>query len=592
MAQLDLRISSLRSAYEKGEITPREVVQNLRDAIEKAPKEIWIAKTSKEQLEKYLTALESAAIADKPLFGIPFAIKDNIDCEGMESTSACPAYAYMPKKSAFVVERLIEAGAIPMGKTNMDQFATGLVGVRSPYGCIPNRYAPEYVSGGSSSGSAAALAYGLCSFSLGTDTAGSGRVPAAFNKLVGVKPTRGLLSTSGVIPACRSLDCVSIFALDNSDARYVLNIAGAEDSEDAYSREAPWNTSAPDSAGSAARLPEKWTFGVPEESEQNFFGNEGYKAAFCRAVEAFEKAGGTKVTIHFTPFLEAARLLYEGPWVFERYDAVGKFIEEHPDEIFPVTKEIISPKTTPHPSEVFAGFHALQAKKNVADREFAKVDVLLTPTAGTIYKTAEVNADPIKLNSNLGYYTNYMNLLDYSALAIPAGMATCKDSSTDTGSIQLPFGVTIVGHAFDDFKLLDVAEKVTPFLSEKIPLAVCGAHLKGEPLHYQLQTADFLGATETAPEYKMYAFKDGNIQKPAMITGTSSFYVELYALSPEEFGKFVAAIPAPLGIGKIKLSDGRVVPGFIGDGTISVMAFGGAAVDISEYGDWRKYIHK
>ncbi|SHK81450.1 allophanate hydrolase [Fibrobacter sp. UWEL] len=602
MAQLDLRISSLRSAYEKGEITPREVVQNLRDAIEKAPKEIWIAKTSKEQLEKYLTALEDVADrarsaagfkipADKPLFGIPFAIKDNIDCEGMESTSACPAYAYMPKKSAFVVERLIEAGAIPMGKTNMDQFATGLVGVRSPYGSIPNRYAPEYVSGGSSSGSAAALAYGLCSFSLGTDTAGSGRVPAAFNKLVGVKPTRGLLSTSGVIPACRSLDCVSIFALDNSDARYVLNIAGAEDSEDAYSREAPWN-SASDSAGSAARLPENWTFGVPEESELNFFGNEGYKAAFYRAVEAFEKAGGTKVTIHFTPFLEAARLLYEGPWVFERYDAVGKFIEEHPDEIFPVTKEIISPKTTPHPSEVFAGFHALQAKKKIADLEFSKVDVLLTPTAGTIYKTAEVNADPIKLNSNLGYYTNYMNLLDYSALAIPAGMATCKDSSTDTGSIQLPFGVTIVGHAFDDFKLLDVAEKVTPFLSEKIPLAVCGAHLKGEPLHYQLQTADFLGATETAPEYKMYAFKDGNIQKPAMIAGNSSFYVELYALTPEEFGKFAAAIPAPLGIGKIKLSDGRVVPGFIGDGTISVMAFGGAAVDISEFGDWRKYIHK
>ncbi|SHH41990.1 allophanate hydrolase [Fibrobacter sp. UWH9] len=600
---LDLRISSLRSAYEKGETSPREVVQKLRDAMEAAPREIWIAKTSKEQLEKYLTALESFAgsgngfkiPADKPLFGIPFAIKDNIDCEGMESTSACPAYAYMPKKSAFVVERLIEAGAIPMGKTNMDQFATGLVGVRSPYGCIPNRYAPEYVSGGSSSGSAAALAYGLCSFSLGTDTAGSGRVPAAFNKLVGVKPTRGLLSTSGVIPACRSLDCVSIFALDNSDARYVLNIAGAEDSEDAYSRVAPWNEAAVNAKGTAVnargdapRLPENWTFGVPEESELNFFGNEGYKAAFYRAVEAFEKAGGTKVTIHFTPFLEAARLLYEGPWVFERYDAVGKFIEEHPDEIFPVTKQIISPKVTPHPSEVFAGFHALQAKKKIADREFAKVDVLLTPTAGTIYKTAEVNADPIRLNSNLGYYTNYMNLLDYSALAIPAGVA----DSTDPNAPKLPFGVTIVGHAFDDFKLLDVAEKVTPFLSEKIPLAVCGAHLKGEPLHYQLETADFLGAAETAAEYKMYAFKDGTIQKPAMIAGNSSFYVELYALTPEEFGKFVAAIPAPLGIGKIKLSDGRMVPGFIGDGSISVMAFEGTATDISEYGDWRKYVHK
>lgn len=646
---LDLRISSLRAAYEKGDITPREVVNSLKSAMEAAPGQIWITKTSDEQLEKYLSALESAMSsatkccteksgckgaenkdaekmgagfkipADKPLFGIPFAIKDNIDCEGMESTSACPAYAYMPEKSAFVVQRLIDAGAIPMGKTNMDQFTTGLVGVRSPYGCIPNRYAPEYVSGGSSSGSAAALAYELCSFSLGTDTAGSGRVPAAFNKLVGVKPTRGLLSASGVIPACRSLDCVSIFALNNDDARYVLSIAGAEDEEDAYSRVAPWNASASDcsakggaansvASGAAARLPEKWTFGVPEESELNFFGNEGYKAAFYRAVEAFEKAGGTKVTVHFTPFLEAARLLYEGPWVFERYDAVGKFIEEHPDEIFPVTKQIISPKTTPHPSEVFAGFHALQGKKKIADKEFAKVDVLLTPTAGTIYKTAEVNADPIKLNSNLGYYTNYMNLLDYSALAIPAGMATCKDSSAANGMLDLPFGVTIVGRAFDDFKLLDVAEKVSPFLSEKIPMAVCGAHLKGEPLHYQLQSAEFLGAAETAPEYKMFAFKDGAIAKPAMIhagcasescancadndCAGNSFYVELYALSPEEFGKFVAAIPAPLGIGKVKLSDGRMVSGFIGDSSILKMVAAGSATDISDYGDWRKFVHK
>ncbi|MCQ2102522.1 MAG: allophanate hydrolase [Fibrobacter sp.] len=639
---LDLKISSLRAAYEKGDLTPREVVNSLKAAMEAAPSQIWITKTSDEQLEKYLSALESVMKAaegccaeksecksagskvaenkgsgfkipaDKPLFGIPFAIKDNIDCEGMESTSACPAYAYMPKKSAFVVQRLIDAGAIPMGKTNMDQFATGLVGVRSPYGSIPNRYAPEYVSGGSSSGSAAALAYELCSFSLGTDTAGSGRVPAAFNKLVGVKPTRGLLSASGVIPACRSLDCVSIFALNNEDARYILSIAGAEDEEDAYSRVAPWNSGASGSStsgaaasGVAARLPEKWTFGVPEESELNFFGNEGYKAAFYRAVEAFEKAGGTKVTVHFTPFLEAARLLYEGPWVFERYDAVGKFIEEHPDEIFPVTKQIISPKTIPHPSEVFAGFHTLQGKKKIADKEFAKVDVLLTPTAGSIYKTAEVNADPIKLNSNLGYYTNYMNLLDYSALAIPAGMATCKDSSAAGGMLDLPFGVTIVGRAFDDFKLLDVAEKVSPFLSEKIPLAVCGAHLKGEPLHYQLQSAEFLGAAETAPEYKMYAFKDGAISKPAMVFAGSantnsadgacagrSFYVELYALSPEEFGKFVAAIPTPLGIGKVKLSDGRMVPGFIGDSSILKMIVAGSAIDISEYGDWRKFIHK
>lgn len=581
---MDLRISSLLNAYANGETSPRTVVENLLNEIEKAPSQIWISKTPREQLETYLKNLEGKSQQDLPLYGVPFAIKDNIDCEGMESTSACPAYAYMPKKSAFVVKRLIEAGAIPMGKTNMDQFATGLVGVRSPYGTIPNKYAPEYISGGSSSGSAASLAYGLCSFSLGTDTAGSGRVPAAFNKLVGVKPTRGLLSANGVIPACQSLDCVSIFALNNADAKYVLNIAAAEDPEDAYSREAPWNAVA--TRGLAARLPENWTFGVPEDRELQFFGNEGYKAAFYRAVEAFEKAGGKKVTVHFTPFLEAARLLYEGPWVFERYAAVGKFIEEHPNETHPVTRSIISPKNTPHPSAVFDGFHALQAKKKIADKEFAKVDVLLTPTAGTIYKTAEVESNPIQLNSNLGYYTNYMNLLDYSALAIPAGLA---EHNGDT----LPFGVTIVGKAFDDFKLLDVAEKVTPRLEEKIALAVCGAHLKGEPLHHELSAGSFVESTTTAPLYKMYAFEDGAIKKPAMVTceNGSSFYVEIYALSAREFGSFVAKIPSPLGIGKVKLADGRVVSGFIGDSSVLELVKTGKAKDISSYGDWRKFVH-
>ena len=579
---MELEISSLLSAYRSHTLTPRELLESLFAEIEKAPAAIWVSKTSKEQLDSYLKKLEARDPESLPLYGIPFAIKDNIDCEGFESTAACPAYAYKPSRSAFVVKRLMDFGAIPLGKTNMDQFATGLVGVRSPYGAIPNKYVPEYISGGSSSGSAAALAYGLCSFSLGTDTAGSGRIPAAFNNLVGVKPTRGILSTNGVIPACKSLDCVSIFALNHADARYVLNLATAEDSEDAYSRVAPWN----EPNGSAKRLPEDWTFGVPAENELEFFGNSGYKEAFEKAVKVFEKAGGKKVTIHFTPFLEAARLLYEGPWVFERYDAVGKFIEEHPEAIHPVTKAIISPKTTPHPSAVFAGFHALQEKKKIAEREFSKVDIILTPTAGTTYKTAEVEANPIQLNSNLGYYTNYMNLLDYSALAIPAGTA----KSSDPNVSEFPFGVTLVGKAFDDFMLLDVAEKVSPFFSSKVEFAVCGAHLKGEPLHYQLESANFIEATTTAPEYKMYAFQDGKIPKPAMIFGgTSSFYVEVSALSPAEFGKFVANIPAPLGMGKIKLSSGKIVSGFIGDTSILQKADEGLAKDISILGDWRKY---
>lgn len=579
---MDLRISSLLNAYRNHSLNPQAVIDESLKRTEKAPSSIWISRTPPEQLEAYLKKLESHSPEDLPLYGIPFTVKDNIDLEGLPTTAACPDYAYKPKQSASTVKRLIQLGAIPLGKTNMDQFATGLVGVRSPYGAIPNKFAPEYISGGSSSGSAAALAYGLCSFSLGTDTAGSGRVPAAFNNLVGVKPTRGLVSTNGVVPACKSLDCVSIFALDNSDARYLLNLVAFED-DDAYSRTAPWNKP----NGKAERLPENWTFGVPKDSELEFFGNENFRKSFYKAVSIFEKAGGKKVTVSFSPFLEAARLLYEGPWVFERYEAVGKFIEEHPDSIHPVTKSIIAPKHVPHPSEVFTGFHLLQRKKKIADKEFSKVDVLLTPTAGTIYKTKDVSANPIQLNSNLGYYTNYMNLLDYSALAIPAGFA----KSSDPDVAEFPFGVTIVGKAFDDFKLLDVAEKVAPFFESKIPFAVCGAHLKGEVLHDEISHAEFLESARTAPEYRMFAFSDGKTQKPALLAGgEKDFYVELYAMNAADFGRFVAQIPAPLGIGKIKLSDGRLVSGFIGDSSIED-AEKFSVQDISKFGDWRKFIH-
>lgn len=579
---MDYRISSLLNAYRNHELSPRAVIDESLRRIENAPSSIWISRESSEQLDAYLKRLDAHSPADLPLYGIPFAVKDNIDLEGLPTTAACPDFSYRPKRSAFIVERLVELGAIPLGKTNMDQFATGLVGIRSPYGAIPNRFAPEYISGGSSSGSAAALAYGLCSFSLGTDTAGSGRVPAAFNNLVGVKPTRGLLSTSGVVPACKSLDCVSIFALNHSDARYILAIAAAEDIEDDYSRSAPWCGN-----GKAERLPENWTFGVPENSELDFFGNEDFRKAFDKAVSIFEKAGGKKVSISFSPFLEAARLLYEGPWVFERYEAVGKFIEEHPDSIHPVTRSIIAPKRIPHPSEVFTDFHRLQGKKKIADREFSKVDVLLTPTAGTIYRTGEVEKDPIRLNSNLGYYTNYMNLLDYSALAIPAGFS----NSSDPAVTRFPFGVTIVGKAFDDFKLFDVAEKVAPLFESKIVFAVCGAHLKGEALHDEISHAEFLESARTAQEYRMFAISDGKIQKPAILAGgKNDFYVELYAMNAADFGKFVAQIPAPLGIGKIKLSDGRFVSGFIGDSSILENAEKFSVQDISGLGDWRKYI--
>ncbi len=484
-----LTIKNLLHQYRTGRTTVRRRLTELYRAASEAPAGIWISLISEAQLEQYLARLERLSPDSLPLYGIPFAVKDNIDLAGIPTTAACPAYAYTPERSARVVELLVEAGAVPLGKTNMDQFATGLVGVRSPYGVTPNRLAPGYVAGGSSSGSAAALAHGLCSFSLGTDTAGSGRIPAAFNELVGVKPSRGLLSTRGVVPACRTLDCVSIFALTLEDAEILLEATAEFDPEDAYSRAAP----------KVNPLPCRWKFGVPRDEELEFFGNCAYRDAFSRAVRRMEAAGGRRVTIDFAPFLAAARLLYEGPWVFERYAAVGGFIESHPGAALPVIETIITPGQTPHPSEVFRGMYRLQECKAKADAELAKVDLLLTPTAGTIYRIGEVEADPIRLNSNLGHYTNYMNLLDYAALAIPAARAG-----------KLPFGVTLVGRAFDDGRLLEAARRFR--LAEPYTVAVCGAHLAGMPLHSELEElgACFLGSAETAPRYRV-AFLSGKI---------------------------------------------------------------------------------
>ena len=370
-----------------------------------------------------------------------------------------------------------------------------------------------------------------------------------------------------MVPACRSLDCVSIFALTPEDAGLLLEITAKFDSEDAYSRTAPKENP----------LPRHWKFGVPRDEQLAFFGNDAYRDAFSCAVRRMEAAGGKKVTIDFAPFLAAARLLYEGPWVFERYAAVGEFIERHPGAALPVTETIITPEHTPHPSEVFRGMYQLQECKAKADAELAKVDLLLTPTAGTIYRISEVEADPIWLNSNLGYYTNYMNLLDYSALAIPAARAG-----------KLPFGVTLVGKAFDDGKLLVAARLFRQ--AEPYTVAVCGAHLAGMPLHSELEElgARFLGSAETAPRYRMYALEKGPIPKPALLrteNGGTSFYVELYELSENNFARFAASIPPPLGLGSLELRDGSRVPGFIGE---TVAAEYGR--DISSFADWRAYI--
>jgi allophanate hydrolase len=442
MTNMNLTIAHLQTEYRSGRLTPTQMVKEIHVLMYQDDDHfIWIRRLSLSEMMVYAKNLERQSPENLPLYGIPFAIKDNIDLAGIPTTAACPAFAYTPTESATVVQRLIDAGAIPVGKTNLDQFATGLVGVRSPYGACKNSIDPEYISGGSSAGSAVAVALGLASFSLGTDTAGSGRVPAAFNNLVGVKPTCGLLSTQGVVPACRTLDCVSIFASNTEDAQTVLNVAQGFDEADAYSRKK--------SCHAPAAFKAEFTFGVPKPEQLAFFGNIESPALFAAAVKRMESIGGRAVEIDFSTFLDAARLLYEGPWVAERYAAIKGFIESQPEALYPVTRQIIGGATRFTAADTFAALYKLKALQREAAKTWDLVDMMLTPTAGTIYTIAQVEADPVQTNSNLGYYTNFMNLLDLSALAIPAGFQ----------ANGLPFGVTLCAPAFADDALLELASR-------------------------------------------------------------------------------------------------------------------------------------
>jgi allophanate hydrolase len=587
-----LLISDLRGGYLANRFTPAEIMVQLMDRADLAEqRHIWISRLSREQVMSHVRALQSRAIDDLPLYGIPFVIKDNIDLAGVPTTAACPPFAYTPSRSASVVQRLLDAGAIPLGKTNLDQFATGLVGTRSPHGACRNSFNAEYISGGSSSGSAVAVATGLASFSLGTDTAGSGRVPAAFNNLVGLKPSLGRLSTRGVVPACRSLDCVSIFALTAPDAASVLDVAEGFDPEDPYARK----------VGNAA-IP-NLRFGVPRREQLQFYGDSEYERLFDASIARLESSGGIRVEIDFAPFLDAARLLYEGPWVAERYAAVGRFMDAHPDALFPVTAQIIAGGRTPSAVEAFEGEYHLKALKRASESAWSHVDFIVTPTAGTIYTIAAVDADPIRLNARLGYYTNFMNLFDLAGVAVPAGFR----------SDGLPFGITLVGPQASDRALLALADTehrrsaatlgatnvqlsassgVAPALAAGyIALAVCGAHMDGLPLNHQLRDRGgyFLQHTHTSPSYRLFALPGGPPHRPGLVRvprGGAAIDIEIWALPTETLGSFVASIPAPLGIGKVELESGAVVSGFICEG----YAASGAA-DITEFGGWRAYIH-
>ena len=589
-----LDLVTLAGAYRDGALSPTELVSGVLERVaRRGDDKVWIHLLVGEELLSMAKALEQADPATKPLYGIPFAIKDNIDLAGHPTTAACPAYAYTPDKSATVVQRLMEAGAIPIGKTNLDQFATGLNGTRSPYGAPGSALNADYISGGSSSGSAVAVAAGLVSFSLGTDTAGSGRVPAQFNNIIGMKPTRGLLSTSGVVPACRSLDCVSILALCSDDARDVLAVAKGFDAADPFSRE---DLLAPLSSQVAGTR-----FGVPRREDLEFFGNHAGEKLFASTLERIAGLGGVVVELDLRPFLETARLLYEGPWVAERYVAIRDFFEKDPEALHPVTRQIIGGGAGPTAADAFAAYYRLKELRRVTEGAWRKIDVLVTPTAARHYTIAELVADPIRLNSNLGVYTNFMNLLDLAGIAIPTGFQ--PDG--------LPFGVTLAAPAFTDTALLSLGDEIHHSASltlgatgAKMPpnrptasphatvkVAVCGAHMRGLPLNGQLvdRGAKLVRATRTAPRYRLYALPGGPPARPGMVrveTG-NAIEVEVWELPMSAFGSFVDGVPPPLAIGTVELADGESVKGFVCE------SYGVAnGADITELGGWRRYLEE
>jgi len=543
--------------------------------------QIWISRIEPDDLLAAARAIDARIAAGEqlPLAGVPFAVKDNIDVIGFDTTAACPAFAYRPDASADVVERLTAAGALCVGKTNLDQFATGLVGTRSPYGIPRNAYNLGYVSGGSSSGSAVAVAAGLVGFALGTDTAGSGRVPAAFNHLVGLKPTKGRWSTSGLVPACRTLDCITVFTDTLSDARLVDNVVAGFDPADPYSKP----------LADRPILPRR--IGVPRFDQRIWFGDSESEYLYDRAIETLG-ATAEIVEIDIEPLLDAARLLYEGPWVAERTAAMAGLLATNRDAIYGTVREVVEPGATMSAVDLFNGIYRLAALKRHADEMWDDIDLLAFPTTGTTFRVRELLAAPIALNSNLGRYTNFVNLLDMAALAIPAGAR-----ANGTG-----FGITLIGPADSDHGLLATADTYLtaanlpgpPSLDmegkmQTVKLAVVGAHLKDMPLHWQLTSrgATFVGAFETAPTYRLYAMADSVPPKPALVHSQDGapIKVEVYELDVAAFGSFVVEVPAPLAIGTVTLADGTSVKGFVSE----PRALTGAE-DITHLGGWRAYI--
>jgi allophanate hydrolase len=607
--ELDFSFHALAKAYADRAVEPEAVAREAHRRVSEADaagQNAWLHVREVDALvaDAGAVARRKAAGETLPLFGLPFAVKDNIDVAGMPTTLACPALAYLATESCPVVDRLQAAGALVVGKTNLDQLATGLVGARSPYGVPVNPFDARMIPGGSSSGSAVAVASGQVSFALGTDTAGSGRVPAAFNNVVGFKPTRGALSTRGVAPACRSIDCVTVFAMTVADACAVLEVGKGWDERDPFSRaEVAESSFAPAPPAGA------WRVGVPRELE--FLGDDQARGTFLASVERLRAMGCDIVEVDLTPFREAGALLYGGPWVAERLVAGGALLAERPDALLPVIRAILSEARAYDAVAAFTGMYRLAALKQATVRTWRAVDALVVPTTPTIYRVDQVLAEPRTLNANLGIYTTFANLLDLAAIAIPAGLR----------ADQLPAGITILGPAGSDARIAALAAAhhqrlggrlgatahplpadgstrtersagaipASSASGDRVRLAVVGAHLTGQPLNHQLTNrgAVLVGPAKTASRYRLFALPGTTPPKPGLVRsvdGGRAIELEVWALDSTAFGRFVAGVAAPLCIGSVELEDGSWVHGFLCEGHAVT-----GAEDISEWGGWRAY---
>ena len=588
-------IGALHAAYAGG-LDPARVVEQVFDAIARVDDPgIFISLADRKSVRKAAQKLGRFDPVAKPLWGIPFAVKDNIDVAGLPTTAASPAFAYTPNANAHVVERLVTAGALMIGKTNLDQFATGLVGVRTPYPVPLNAIDPDIVPGGSSSGSAVAVAHGLVAFALGTDTAGSGRVPAGLNNIVGLKPSLGAVSTQGVVPACRTLDCVSVFALTVDDAWRTYAVMAGYDPADPFSR--------PIELGALREPAPHLTIGLPRSADLRFFGDSEAKAAWIASLKVLERLGARFVDVDMTPFFDTAALLYEGAWVAERYAAIRPIMERHREDVHPVTLQIIGKATAFSAADAFAGIYRLAELRRAVEPVFCGIDALVVPTAPCMPTLAEIRADPLGPNARLGTYTNFANLLDLAGIAVPGPFRTdgraagvtllgARGQDAALASLGRSFHASAANSMGATGRPLPPAEALVPAApAGYCELAVVGAHLSGMALNHELRALGgiFLRAVDTEPSYQLHALPGGPPARPGLVrVGAGAgrpIATEVWALPVEGFGRFVAGIPAPLGIGTLLLADGTRPKGFLCEAEAVR-----DARDISSYGGWRAFM--